>query len=136
MGEGRDKEAHRGKTWDRPEDYHGGRYLLGKGAVAPMRYIRYVRRSINTHFFSLTMNIRDAARTEYTRRQEVDAIVEEWWIWHRRRACLPLDQFRLDQQLGKSLDSDFGETACRNLLNIAHYTPIARSAEFQGSWPE
>ena len=110
------------------------------GAVAPMRYDRYVRRTINTPFFSLMMNIRDATRTEYTLRQDVDAIVAERWIWHRRRACLPLDQIRLDQQLGKSLDSDSGETACRNFPQYSALhpdrTPIAHATEFQGSWPE
>jgi hypothetical protein len=36
---------------------------------------QYLRRTINTPFFSLTMNIRDATRTEFTLQQRKDAIV-------------------------------------------------------------
>jgi hypothetical protein len=36
---------------------------------------QYLRRTINTPFFSLTMNIRDATRTEVIPRQGEDAIV-------------------------------------------------------------
>jgi hypothetical protein len=101
--------------------------LVGEvcGAVAPIRYVRYLRRTINTPFFSLTMDIRDPTRTGFIRQQGEDAIVAERSIRRQHRASLPLEQISLDQQLGKSLDKEFGETACRNFRNVAHCTPTA-----------
>jgi hypothetical protein len=91
------------------------------GAVAPVRYDRYLRRTVNTPFFSLTMNIRNTTRTELILRQGGRAILRKRRI--RRRASLPLEPaIRLDQQLGKSLDKDFGETAG---LDLAHDTTTA-----------
>jgi hypothetical protein len=74
---------------------------------------QYLWRTINTPFFSLTMNIRDTTRTEFTPQQGEDAIVGKRWIRCRRRASWPLELIRLNQQLGKSLDRNFGGAACR-----------------------
>jgi hypothetical protein len=90
-----------------------------------MRYVQHLGRIINTPFFSLTMNIRDAIRTAFMLRQGEGAIVASRQIRHRRHASLPLEQIRLDQHLGKSLDDQFGPVASRNFHNAAQYTPTA-----------
>jgi hypothetical protein len=88
------------------------------GAAAPVRYDQYLRRTVNTPFFSLTMNIRNTTRTELILRQREHAILRKLRIGRRRRTSLPLEPaIGLDQQLGKSLDKDFGEAAGRNLAH-------------------
>jgi hypothetical protein len=76
-----------------------------------MRCVEYLRRIINTPFFSLTVNIRDPIRTAFMLRQGQGAIVASCQIRQRRYASLPLEQIRLDQHLGKSLDNHFGRVA-------------------------
>jgi hypothetical protein len=95
------------------------------GQVAPTHYVRYLRRIINTLFFSLTMDIRDAIRTAFMLRQGEGATVASRQIRQRRHASLPLEQIRLDQHLGKSLDNRSGRAASRNFHNTAHRTPTA-----------
>jgi hypothetical protein len=90
-----------------------------------MRYVRYLQRTINTPFFSLMMDIRDTTRTGFIQQQGEDAIVAQRSIRRQQHASLPLEQIRLNQQLGESLDKEFGEPSCRNFHNTAHRTPTA-----------
>jgi hypothetical protein len=97
-------------------------------------------RTINTPFFSLTMDIRDPTRTGFIRQQDEGAIVEECSIRRQHHASLPLEQIRLNQQLGENLDKNFGGPALprhpQNSTPHTDRTSIARTIQFKGNSPD
>jgi hypothetical protein len=85
-----------------------------------------VQRTINTPFFSLTKPIHDAKRGAFMLRQGNAANIRTRWIRRRLRVLWPLEPaIRLDQQLGKTLNKDFGEAARRHLRDEARCAAAA-----------